>query len=119
MTKQQTIELLQKQLPAFYSLEQVISIINDIEEPASTPSVSITAEQFENFIEIAEEKIESMIARADSEDLVDYSSAEMEMNSNEVSLVSVEVNSHEIVSQCISAVREAVTDYFTVGEDWS
>ena len=32
MNKQQTIETLQKQLPSFYSLEQVISIINGIED---------------------------------------------------------------------------------------
>jgi hypothetical protein len=32
MTKKETIELLQKQLPGFYSAEQVIKLISDIEE---------------------------------------------------------------------------------------
>ena len=36
MTKQQTIETLQKQLPGFYSVEQVIKMINDIEDSEST-----------------------------------------------------------------------------------
>ena len=35
MTKQQTIELLRQQLPGFYSVEQVITLINDIEDNGS------------------------------------------------------------------------------------
>jgi hypothetical protein len=35
MTKQQTIELLGQQLPGFYSVEQVITLINDIEDNGS------------------------------------------------------------------------------------
>ena len=35
MTKQQTVELLEKQLPGFYSVEQVIKLINDIEDNGS------------------------------------------------------------------------------------
>ncbi|CAB4138573.1 hypothetical protein UFOVP331_133 [uncultured Caudovirales phage] len=38
MNKQQTIETLQKQLPSFYSLEQVINIINNIEDNSNTLS---------------------------------------------------------------------------------
>jgi len=35
MTKQQTIELLGQQLPGFYSVEQVIKLISDIEDNGS------------------------------------------------------------------------------------
>ncbi len=40
MTKQQTIETLQKQLPGFYSVEQVIKMINDIEDSESTGTLT-------------------------------------------------------------------------------
>ena len=36
MTKQETIDLLGKQLPGFYSVEQVIKLITDIEEEPET-----------------------------------------------------------------------------------
>ena len=40
MNKNQTIELLKNQLPGFYSVEQVISLIEGIEEPKTTPIIS-------------------------------------------------------------------------------
>jgi len=36
MTKQQTVELLKQQLPGFYSVEQVIKMIDDIEDNSQT-----------------------------------------------------------------------------------
>ena len=50
MNKQQTIELLKQQLPGFYSVEQVIKLINDIDvDETSQPSapLSLTDEQLE------------------------------------------------------------------------
>ncbi len=38
MNKQQTIELLQQQLPGFYSVEQVIKLINDIDVDETSQS---------------------------------------------------------------------------------
>jgi hypothetical protein len=45
MTKNQTIELLKQQLPGFYSVEQVIKMISDIEENTQTSILNET--QFE------------------------------------------------------------------------
>jgi hypothetical protein len=89
MNKLQTIELLQQQLPGFYSVEQVIKMINDIEEDAE--------------LEFNDELINSIVDEiVDGEmDLIeDY---ELGMNYHEVEISSVTINS-SWVKQAIKSV---------------
>ena len=81
MNKQQTIELLQQQIPSFYSLEQVINIIKDIEE-----------DKVEAKTEFSDELINSIVDEiADSGlDLID--DYDLEMNYREVELSAVDIN---------------------------
>jgi hypothetical protein len=108
MTKKQTVELLQQQLPGFYSVEQVINLINDIEEGG----VTATEDQVEDLINKIEEAIERRLCRMDSDDLVDRDSAEFELYGNEISLSSVEANSGTISEECAAAARNVLTDFF-------
>ena len=85
MNKQQTIETLQKQLPSFYSLEQVISIINGIEDNNNTLN--------DDLVQV----IMGSISRSlyDSSELVDRDSAEFELgydNRIELSCIDVDVD---------------------------
>ena len=91
MTKQSTIELLEKQLPGFYSVEQVIKLINDIEENTSD-SFEITDE---------------MVMTLDSEgtDLID--DYDLSMNYKEVELDSISLNEGRIRA----AVKDAIEEY--------
>ena len=41
MTKNQTVDLLKSQLPGFYSVEQVINLIDKIEEEQAKPKLSV------------------------------------------------------------------------------
>ena len=41
MNKTQTIDLLRSQMPGFYSVEQVINLIEKIEEEQSTPKLTV------------------------------------------------------------------------------
>ena len=108
MTKQQTVELLQKQLPGFYSVEQVIELINKIEEPAqSSASSTMTQDKYYDFMEAIESKLESRLSRLDTDDVVDTGSAEFELNGNEISLYSVDVNTSTIVDEVKEAVAVA------------
>ena len=95
MNKQQTIELLQKQLPSFYSLEQVIKIISDIEEEKAYVKVGISDELIDS--------ISEYVADAGLDLITDY---DLEMSYKEVELSDVQVDTDVIRK----AIRSAIID---------
>ena len=94
MTKQQTIELLQQQLPSFYSVEQVINIIKGIED---SKSITLNDEQIDELAsQIAEEITDEGL------DLInDY---DLSMSYREVELDSVDYNNRAIVDAATRAI---------------
>ena len=89
MTKNQTVDLLRSQLPGFYSVEQVINLIEKIEEGSSR---KITT----NDIEQAIDKVISWIDN-NERDIVDLDSAELEMDySNRIEVVGIQINTESI-----------------------
>lgn len=109
MTKQQTIELLQKQMPSFYSLEQVIKIISDIEEPSST---GLTPAQIRNLCDQIKSRIEDNLDQIDYSTVIDRGTAEFSLNGNEIELESVEVDSREVASEAVYGIADEIEDYF-------
>ena len=111
MTKEQTIELLQKQLPGFYSVEQVIGIIKGIEENAS----SISEGALEELLREVDNAIEEAIARVvDQEDLVQLNTAEFELhNGNEIELSSVDLDTDELVRIAQRETTKVIREYLT------
>jgi hypothetical protein len=98
MNKQQTIETLQKQLPSFYSLEQVINIISSIEDNNSTLN--------DDSIQMIIKSIRRSLI--DSTDLVDYSSAEFELDyNNTIQLSNVDVD----IESILEVVAEELNDF--------
>jgi len=86
MNKQQTIETLQKQLPSFYSLEQVINIINGIEDNSNT----LSGDLVQAIIKSTRNALNN-----DSGELVNHDSAEFELgydNRIELSCIDVDVD---------------------------
>ena len=59
MTKNQTIELLKNQMPSFYSLEQVIDIVNGIEET----NFKISAEAIEGLVRRVKDQLQENVDR--------------------------------------------------------
>ena len=97
MTKNQTIDLLKNQLPGFYSVEQVINLIEKIEEGSSR---RITT----NDIEQAIDKVIRWVEH-NERDLLDLDSAELEMDySNRIEVVGVPINT--------DGLREALENNF-------
>ena len=97
MTKNQTIDLLRSQLPGFYSVEQVINLIEKIED---SPRRKITTHD----IETAIEKTIGWIEREQSE-VFNLDGAEFELShNNKIELVGVPVNVYNI--------REALENNF-------
>ena len=97
MTKNQTIDLLKNQLPGFYSVEQVINLIEKIEEGSSR---RITT----NDIEQAIDKVIRWVEHNERE-FLDLESAELEMDySNRIEVVGVPINT--------DGLREALENNF-------
>ena len=85
MTKSQTVDLLKNQLPGFYSVEQVINLIEKIEEGSSR---RITT----NDIGRAIDKVINWIDN-NERDIVDLDSAEFEISySNHLECVGIQIN---------------------------
>lgn len=88
MNKQQTIETLQNQLPSFYSLEQVISIINGIEDNNNT----LNGDSIQMIMKSISRSLH------DSSELIDYNSAEFELEyNNTITLASIDVDIDKIL----------------------
>ena len=94
MNKQQTIELLQKQMPSFYSLEQVISIINDIEKDEVEAKEKISDELIGS---IADEIVELGTDSIDS--------YELEMYNNQVEIQSLDLDA-DVIKRVIKSVLD-------------
>jgi hypothetical protein len=85
MTKNQTIDLLKSQLPGFYSVEQVINLIEKIEDDSSR---KITTDDISRAIENTVRWME----REQSE-FLDINRAEFELNyDNRIELVGVPID---------------------------
>lgn len=101
MTKKQTVELLQQQLPGFYSAEQVIALINGIDESESTKVVG--SELQEKLMA----RVNWMLQRLDRDDVVDMVTAEFGLSGNEIELEHVDVNL-DLISETVSEALEFV-----------
>ena len=90
MNKQQTIETLQKQLPSFYSLEQVINIINSIEDNNNTLS--------DDLIQAVIKSTRHALNDSSELELIDHDSAEFEIGyDNRIELSNIEVDVDKIL----------------------
>jgi hypothetical protein len=96
MTKQQTIELLGQQLPGFYSVEQVIKIINDIEDGSFELS--------DDMVSTISRDIADALSSEGTDIVDDY---ELTMNYKEVELDSIDLNEDKIKA----AVQDALETY--------
>jgi hypothetical protein len=111
MTKQQTIDTLKIQLPGFYSAEQVIELISKIEDSGSAPfDMGVFKDEIENAIRKA---IENM----DSDDVVDYDSADLSLDGREIALDSIDVNTEDIISNAVEGVYNVLENFFPPDED--
>jgi hypothetical protein len=96
MTKSQTIDLLQSQLPGFYSVEQVISLIERIEEEQVKPKLlDFQIRDITNSImsEIQEE--------ASRDNIIDVNEIEFEISYDKrIEVTDVPIN-FDVISDCI------------------
>ena len=123
MTKQATVELLKKQLPGFYSVEQVISIVSGIddEQPQLFKFDETKLEEIrDKIVSNVYDKVGDALSDMYDDELVDTSSAEFSLNGNEIQLDSVDVDkdniSDKVSDVCGDVVRDVLEKYITLSK---
>ena len=110
MNKNETVELLEKQLPGFYSVDQVIELIKGIE--GGTNDFDIKA-----LIEVIEEHINDQIGGMSSDNACDFSSAEFSINSNYIELDCVDLEARNIASEAVHGLEDVIDDFLKGTKD--
>jgi hypothetical protein len=109
MTKNQTIELLEKQLPSFYSLEQVINIIKGIEEETPT----LNEDKIGELLGEIETSIETAIRELNNGDIIDFDSVELTINyDRKIEIEDISINPDTIQEAVQDAVNKTICEFF-------
>ena len=113
MTKQQTVELLKQQLPGFYSAEQVINIINDIEDSSET----LNEDQLESIADTIYDEVRDALGKMYTNDIIDTDSAEFSLYDKTIELDSVDIDKDSIADTVIEGVKKVMWDKFLVKDN--
>ena len=109
MTKNQTIELLEKQLPSFYSLEQVINIIKGIEEETPT----LNEDKIGELLGEIETSIKTAIRELNNGDIIDFDSVELTINyDRKIEIEDISINPDTIQEAVQDAVNKTICEFF-------
>ena len=108
MTKQATVELLKQQLPGFYSAEQVINIINDIEDSSET----LNEDQLESIADTIYDEVRDALGKMYTNDIIDTDSAEFSLYDKTIELDSVDIDKDSIADTVIEEVKKVMWDTF-------
>lgn len=114
MTKQELLDILSAQNDCFYSLAQVIDMINKIEdpEPITSKNIVVSQEDFDNFVDQVVERFQEEVRRGT--DFVDLDSAEFSLCGNEIELDSVELHTDDLEEVIESCVSHTLNNYVTI-----
>ena len=114
MTKQELLDILSAQNDCFYSLAQVVEMINKIEDPKPVTSkeIKITEQQFDNFVDEVVERFQEEVRRGT--DFVDLDSAEFSLNGNEIELDSVDLHTDDLYELVQSCVCHTLNNHVTI-----
>lgn len=92
MTKTQTVDLLRSQLPGFYSVEQVINLIEKMED---TPKITQ-----EHIKEIAQSIVDDIENEAQRGHIVSNDEVEFDLRNREIEVTDVPIN-FDSIRECI------------------
>jgi hypothetical protein len=107
---------------SIYSKEDVLSIIEKLEEATAEsqqPSFLPSAQQIKEITEKIASELAEEINNMDMDEIVDYSSAELELNYNEISVTSIEMKgnfSRNLKSTISEQCEEVLIEIFKLNE---
>lgn len=106
----------QTAFPSIFTKEDVVSILEGLhtkaEEEVVVSSV-LNDEQIDELVEMVKEAVSRKLNKMDCSDLVDYSTAEFEINyGNTLELTEVSVNVDSIEEEVHSEIEDKIKSYF-------
>jgi len=105
MTKNETVDLLKNQLPGFYSVEQVINLIEKIEEKENSNSISTEK------LEELQSNIINRIHNLGSDEVVDYDSAEFNIGyNNRIEIEDISLNIDNLTDIIENVIQEYIEE---------
>lgn len=106
----------QTAFPSIFTKEDVVSILEGLHTKAEEEVVVTTVlndEQIDELVEHVKEAVSRKLNKMDCSDLVDYSTAEFEINyGNTLELTEVSVNVDSIEEEVHSEIEDKIKSYF-------
>ena len=114
VSKQELLDILSAQNDCFYSLAQVVEMINKIEDPkpATSKNIVVSQEAFDSFVDEVVERFQEEVRRG--QDFVDLDSAEFSLRGNEIELDSVELHTDDLEEVIQACVSHTLNNYVTI-----
>ena len=107
---QQAVASVQNAFPSIYTKDDVIKLLESILIPEER-SVGLSQSQVEELCRRVVEQVEENADNLDR-DCVDTDSAEFELNGNEISLYSVDVDTKEITRVVVDGIGDVIEEFF-------
>lgn len=108
MTIEQAVAAVEIAPGSMYTREDVISLLGKIE----TKGGGLSQDQIASLCELICERVKENADNLDTEDVCDTSSAEFELNGNEICLSSVDVYTRGIRDAVVEGIGEVVEEFF-------
>ena len=112
MTKQATVELLKQQLPGFYSVEQVINIINGIEDDSQAEAYN--ENQLEDIADAIYDEVRNALGKMYTGDIIDTDTDEFSLYDKTIELDSVDIDKNSIADTIIEEVKKVMWNKFLI-----
>ena len=119
ISKEELLDVLSAQNDCYYSLAQVVEMINKIEDPKPVLSskVQVTAEGYDSFLDAVRERFEANFAGyGGTSRFIDLDSADFSLNGNRVELDSVDLDSDEVIDTAVECLENVLNQYVEVLE---
>lgn len=120
VSKQALLEDISNQNDCFYSLAQVIEMINKIEDPKPDPvtpgMIMLKEADYDSFLDKVRERLEANFGGYSGDKFIDTSTAEFSLSGNEIELDSVELDSDGVVDTAMECLETILNNYVVVLE---
>jgi hypothetical protein len=74
-------------------------------------NVTINPDQMEDLARAIHSKVEKNIDEMDNDAMMDYETAEFDLNGNEIGLTSVDVDKRFIISECTDGITDVIAEF--------
>jgi hypothetical protein len=101
----QTITNVNECLSSVFTKEDVVNLLRNLEVSSNKLSKS-------ELVDFVTSYVETQVEQLDARDILDLSSAEFELNGNEITLESVEVDTRDFTRNILGGIEESVETFF-------